>query len=113
MCFEGSNVLVLTSDYKVAAMFHLDEASRIQAIKPNCSVADVVCFQFENTVHILNLKTYSVIMKLSAQLFEWRYAGQFVVYDGAQLQLKTLQGETLLNCAYHVTNCSCRSQSKS
>ena len=42
MCFEGSNVLLLTPDYKVNTMFHIDEPSRIVAVKENRSNADIV-----------------------------------------------------------------------
>jgi|JI6StandDraft_1071083.scaffolds.fasta_scaffold01424_25 hypothetical protein len=102
MCFEGSNVLLLTPDYKVNTMFHIDEPSRIVAVKENRSNADIVCFQFEKAIHILNLKAYTVVAHLPAQLFEWRYSIQFVIYDGNQLQLRTLKGEVLLNFVVHV-----------
>lgn len=102
ICFEGSNVVVLDSSSKVTAMFHLKEASRIVAIKENRCCPDIVCFQFEAAVYIVNIKTSQLLASHPARLFEWRYANQFVLYDGTELQLRTLMGDTLLNFTVNV-----------
>jgi hypothetical protein len=83
-------------------MFQLEESSTIVAIKENKSNPDIVCFQFELNAHIVNLKSYSIVAKMPARLFEWRFYNQYVLYDGTSLQLKTLEGETLLNFVLHV-----------
>jgi hypothetical protein len=48
------------------------------------------------------LKSYSIVTKMPVRLFEWRFYNQYVIYDGVSLQLKTLEGEVLLNFVVHV-----------
>ena len=96
--FPSNNlVLMETSSYRVIKMFQLlATGGKVRRIHWHPREEYLVALEFDNSMKIFNLQHLTVVMTLYGKLFEWKYADEFVYYNGVQIENKTISGNLLI-----------------